>query len=281
MNEITTDATLRKLQLTALEILKVIDKVCRDNDIPYSLYAGSLLGAVRHKGFIPWDDDLDICMSRENYNRFLEVWKKAAPEGYLLQNKEIEPDFTQSFSKIRKDHTTFWQAGEEADKYHTGIFVDIFPIDRIPNGKLRRKLFRLQVVYYQVCTREFIPPQESALVRAVTKAFYAVTTKKFRASQRRRTESKLTYYNSDRTLDTISIETIGAMKKSYPADMLDSYVKLPFEDGEFSCFAKWDENLRKMYGDYMQLPPEEKRTWAHYPLCIDFEKNYEEIGACQ
>ena len=64
---------LRRLQLTQLEILKVIDKICREHDIPYSLYAGTLLGAVRHQGFIPWDDDLDICMSRANYNRFLKV----------------------------------------------------------------------------------------------------------------------------------------------------------------------------------------------------------------
>ena len=271
------EAKLRTLQLTELEILKVIDKVCRDNDIPYSLYAGSLLGAVRHKGFIPWDDDLDICMSRENYNRFLAAWEKASPEGYLLQNKDNAPGFTQSFTKIRKDHTTFWQEGEEVDQYHTGIFVDVFPIDRIPNGKLRRKLFRLEVVLYQVYTREFIPPQESALIRAATKAFYSVTTKKFRASQRRKLEKKLTRYNGDTTLDAIAIETINSMKTCYPADMLDSYVDMPFEDCTVMGFAKWDENLTRKFGDYMQLPPEEKRTWAHYPLCIDFEKNYEEI----
>ena len=98
---------LRRLQLTQLEILKVIDKICREHDIPYSLYAGTLLGAVRHQGFIPWDDDLDVCMSRANYNRFLEVWEQVQPEGYLLQNKENAPEFPQSFSKIRKLDTTF------------------------------------------------------------------------------------------------------------------------------------------------------------------------------
>ena len=102
---------LRRLQLTELEILKVVDKVCRDNKIDYSLYAGTLLGAVRHKGFIPWDDDLDICLTRENYNRFIKIWNANPPKGYILQNKENTPDFSQTFTKIRKDNTAFFQEG--------------------------------------------------------------------------------------------------------------------------------------------------------------------------
>lgn len=275
------EAKLRTLQLTELEILKVIDKVCRDNDIPYSLYAGSLLGAVRHKGFIPWDDDLDICMSRENYNRFLATWEKVSPEGYLLQNKDNAPGFSQSFTKIRKNHTTFWQEGENPNKYHTGIFVDVFPIDRIPNGKLQRKLFQLRAVSYQLCTREFVPPKERFLIRLATKAFYAITTSNFRASQRKKLENIITSYNSDKTLETIAIETISTIRTYYPADLLDSYIDIPFEDGVFMSFSQWDESLRRKFGDYMQLPPEDQRTWRHLPVCIDFEKNYEEIGACR
>ena len=98
-----TDSKLRRLQLTQLEILKVFDKICMDHGLRYSLYAGSLLGAVRHQGFIPWDDDLDVCMARADYDRFMEIWEAVKPEGYILQNKENTPGFTQSFSKIRKD----------------------------------------------------------------------------------------------------------------------------------------------------------------------------------
>ena len=98
------DNKLRKLQLIQTEMLEVVDVFCKKHNIPYSLYAGTLLGAVRHQGFIPWDDDLDICMSRENYNRFIELWTKEKPKGYILQNKETDPEFTQSFTKIRKEN---------------------------------------------------------------------------------------------------------------------------------------------------------------------------------
>ena len=115
------ESQLRQLQLTQLEILKVFDDFCRKHDLKYSLYAGSLLGAVRHKGFIPWDDDLDVCMSRIEYDRFLSLWEMQPVDGYVLQNKDNSIYFDQSFSKLRKDHTTFlehqWQVGNHHTAY--------------------------------------------------------------------------------------------------------------------------------------------------------------------
>lgn len=263
---------LRQLQLTQVEILRVIDRVCREHDIPYSLYAGTLLGAVRHQGFIPWDDDLDICMSRANYNRFLEVWEQVKPEGYLLQNKENSPDFTQSFSKIRKLNSTYQLKVEVGYKYHQGIFVDVFPIDRVPKGKRLQKKFIFDCMLYQLYSREFVPPTGSAAVRIGSRILLALTPKKCIASIRRQLLRSITQYSDDKSLPTMAIETMRTIGTEYPADMLDAYVDLPFEGGEFMCFANWDENLKRKFGDYMQLPPEEERTWRHPPMRIDFEK---------
>lgn len=269
---------LRELQLIQLEILKVIDKFCKTNNIKYSLYAGSLLGAVRHKGFIPWDDDLDICMERSEYNKFIDEWLKKGPEGYILQNKETEPSFTQSFTKIRKDHTTFLQSEDEAGKYHTGIFVDIFPIDRMPNEGVAKRIFDIRCMLYQLYTREFVPPKSGKITKLATSVLLKCTSSKSRKRIRSRLLKKITENDNDYSLNTTAIETMASLKIRFPKDMLDSYTFLKFEDGEFMCFKDWDEHLRCKFGDYMKLPPKEEQTWKHHPLIIDFERNFEEIN---
>ena len=179
------DKVLRQLQLTMLETLKVLDTFCRKHNIKYSLYAGTLLGAVRHQGFIPWDDDLDVCMSREEYDRFIALWEEEQPEGYILQNKENTPAYWQSFSKIRKDHTTFLQEEREAGKFHTGVFLDIFPLDRMPNGKLSRAIFKWRCMKYQLLTREFVPPKAGLVTRLGSAVILACTPKISRERIRR------------------------------------------------------------------------------------------------
>ena len=110
---------LRKLQLTQLEMLKYVDSFCKANGINYSIAYGTLLGAVRHKGFIPWDDDLDICMPRDDYNKFIELWKDT--DTYLLQNHNTDNDFSQSFTKIRKKNTAFVQEVDLNCNYHNVV----------------------------------------------------------------------------------------------------------------------------------------------------------------
>lgn len=135
----TSDQLQQQIWATEQEILDVIHQVCTEHGLRYSLAYGTLLGAVRHKGFIPWDDDIDLMMPREDYEKLLVIWNQSAPKGYILQNTRTDSDFTQNFTKIRKDHTTFLQDEAERTKhYHKGIFVDIFPGDRVPSGKLEK-----------------------------------------------------------------------------------------------------------------------------------------------
>ena len=272
------DKVLRQLQLTMLETLKVLDTFCRKHNIKYSLYAGTLLGAVRHQGFIPWDDDLDVCMSREEYDRFIALWEEEQPEGYILQNKENTPAYWQSFSKIRKDHTTFLQEEREAGKFHTGVFLDIFPLDRMPNGKLSRAIFKWRCMKYQLLTREFVPPKAGLVTRLGSAVILACTPKISRERIRRNILKKITRFNGRHDLDIAAIETMGSLRKTYAPDMPEAFVELPFEDGTYMCFAQWDDYLHREFGDYMQLPPEEERAWRHHPIVIDFEHNYEELN---
>lgn len=110
---------LKKLQLTQLEMLKYVDSFCKVNGINYSIAYGTVLGAVRHKGFIPWDKDLDICMPRDDYNKFIELWKDT--DTYLLQNHNTDNDFLQSFTKIRKKNTAFVQEVDLNCNYHNVV----------------------------------------------------------------------------------------------------------------------------------------------------------------
>lgn len=268
---------LRMLQLVQLEILEVIDKICADNGISYSLYAGTLLGAVRHKGFIPWDDDLDVCMSREDYEAFISIWNDVKPKGYIIQNKENTPNFTQSFSKIRKEHTTFLQYDFEREAYHTGIFVDIFPLDRIPDNKIGRIIFRWNCLKYQLFTREFVPPKSNIFVKAISKLILLTVPVSKRKYVRDRICEKITRYKDNKSFGIVAIETASTQKQIYPADMLDKFVRIKFENKYYMCFENWKQNLGIKYGDYMKLPPEEERIWRHHPIILNFEYDYEEL----
>ena len=265
-----------KLQNVQLEILDVIDQICKENDLHYSLYAGTLLGAIRHQDYIPWDDDLDICMSRTDYERFLTVWKDQDHPGYILQNKRNTPSFTQTFTKIRKDHTTFLQFEWEKERYHTGIFVDIFPFDHCPDSFLERQLFCYQCLKYLLYTREFVPPKASLFMRTITKFFLVLSSVNSRKRYRERFEQKLIERSTRNELPVMAIELLSSLSQIYSCDLFQNYIELPFHNLQLPCIVKWDEMLTVLYGDYMKLPPEEERVWKHEHLIIDFEHNYGE-----
>ena len=277
MKIIRDEFDLRRLQLTQLEILKVIDAFCKKHHIHYSLYAGTLLGAVRHKGFIPWDDDLDICMKRSEYNRFVKTWLREGPEGYIIQNKEIEPNYVQSFTKIRKDHTAFLQEEFERGKWHTGIFVDVFPIDRIPKELIKQKAFYLNALFYQLYTREFVPPLAGKATKVLTGMALRMTSEGRRRKLRQYHYRKMVAFNRNQSLPMVATEIQRTLKQILPSNLMDEYVDLPFEDGVFPCMKRYKEYLTIKFGDYNQLPPEEERTWRHHPIILDFEHNLDEL----
>ena len=276
MEEQLSEKELADLKAKELDILVKFDRMCKENNLRYFITAGTLLGAVRHKGFIPWDDDIDLMMPREDYEKLLSVWDQSAPKGYILQNTRTDSDFTQNFTKIRKDHTTFLQDEAERTKhYHKGIFVDIFPGDRVPSGKLEK------TVQYIACAINLLYSRghtsgSGGLIGKVENILLRAPKKKY-ATRRERAEKSIRRWNGNATLQYVFPNTIGCSRKLYPANLFENLKAMEFNGKQYMCAADPDTMLRIEYGDYMQLPPEEERVWKHHPILIDFEHNYEEL----
>ncbi|MBR6031149.1 MAG: LicD family protein [Bacteroidaceae bacterium] len=132
---------LRKLQLMLLDCLIETDRVCRANGIRYCIADGTLLGAIRHKGFIPWDDDIDVMMTREEYEKFTRVADQLDPSICFFQDNDTEASYPWGYAKIRRAGTRYIRVGQEHLKHRTGFMMDIFPMDDIPKSLFGQKLF--------------------------------------------------------------------------------------------------------------------------------------------
>lgn len=260
---------LRKLQLTQLNILRYVNDFCLKNNIKYSIAYGTALGAVRHRGFIPWDDDMDICMLREDYNKFLSLWKDS--DDYILQNNETNSDFTQTFSKIRKRNTSFVQKDDIGKSFHKGIFIDIFPFDRKPVGKFKQISQKINVMLFQLYFRGYIPEANGPILKIGSAVLLKLHNKNRYYEIAENHLQKAIKYNGDKTLPVFDTCTFSDMKKQYDENLFDDIEYIDFEDCKLPIFKNYKQFLKTCYGDYMKLPPKEEQTWFHHPLLVDFK----------
>lgn len=269
---------LPQVRKVELEILSVVHQFCIKYNIKYTLAYGTLLGAVRHKGFIPWDDDIDIWMPREDYDKFIELWYNNPVDGYILQTPYNEPEYTQNFTKIRKDNTTYLQMGEEQLSYHKGIFIDIFPLDRIASSKFKTIMQKLDAIFMMLYSRKYIPPNEKGLKKMISKIALSVVPKSKYNEMKRKFEIAIIKKSSKdcgyRSFDTFSDLNIA----SFSSEMFDNLQEIEFEGQFFWAPEESVDILKKQYGDFMKLPPEEDRVWTHHPVFIDFNNNCEDIS---
>lgn len=274
---VNQDVKLEDIQAVELEILDEIHRVCSENGLRYSLAYGTLLGAVRHKGFIPWDDDIDIMMPREDYDRLREIWSAKAKDGFILQDETMFDDYMNTFAKVRKDHTTFLQFNcERTCKYHTGLFVDIFPVDRkAPKGLPEKLQFAFYAVY--LLFNRGYPSKKGGFTGVGERILLGIVPKKCYRKLSLAAGRLSRKWNKNKNAPMISPSSFAAIHRVLPSDLFDDLELIPFQGKEYYAFHDWDTFLRLCFRDYMQLPPEEKRVWMHHPLLVSFEKNYQEI----
>ncbi|MBR0442212.1 MAG: LicD family protein [Firmicutes bacterium] len=251
--------TLRRLQMTELELLKEADRICRKNGIRYNIIAGTLLGAVRHGGFIPWDDDADIAMLRDDYERFRVACKKDLDtDRFYFQDHVTTEGYRWGYGKLRRKDTLFLREHQEHMPYEQGVFIDVFPLDPVPD----RWAGRAAVNFYCFLIRKMLwskvgrVADPSALKRRIYRILDSVPEEKILSAYDRLIGASARW--DSRWVRILMFPTpnreYGYLKRWY-----ETSEDISFEGTVFPGIRDREEYLSFKYGDYMTLPPEGRR----------------------
>lgn len=271
MEKVDKEKQLREHQKVMLDMLKIIDGICKKNNISYMLFAGTALGAVRHEGFIPWDDDLDIIMLRRDYEKFMHVaLKELDADSYYLQ-KEFSEHWPMFFSKLRKNNTACIERYIPRDeKVHQGIYIDIFPCDNLSNNKIKRNLQFLAskiIIAKSIKKRGYLTDSKLKKIVLLISDVFPI-------------RMLLKFVRNEKDLDSMYVHTFFAAASKYeknvfPREWFENRVEKLFEGDYYPVSRFYREMLTKIYGDYMILPSEADRKCKVHAEILDLEQSYE------
>lgn len=257
-----TPEMLRQLQLIQLEMLIEVDRICTKHNINYSIDGGTLLGAVRHKGFIPWDDDIDVIMTRSEYEIFFERCRTELDHTrFFLQERRTDPHYRVAYTRVRRKNTVYVRAGQEHMKHHSGVLIDIFILDNVPNQMVFRYFhyglcFFFRKILWSATGKIVMPNLAHRIIYSVLSCIpkgWAFKGFKMLADIcNRRSTDLVSHYAM--TYPNPRINKFGM-----PAYLLDGYTRLEFEGHTFKAIERYHDYLTWLYGDYMQLPPTEQQ----------------------
>ena len=253
------DKMLRSLQMTELECLKEVDRICVKNGIPYNIIAGTMLGAVRHKGFIPWDDDADVALLRPEYERFKEALKRDLDtDRFYFQDHSETEGYRWGYGKLRRKDSLFLREFQEHMPYEQGVFIDVFPLDPVPESKAGRTVWAVRcfLIRKALWAKVGKVADKSALKRLVFRCMDAIPEKTILARLDRMIDRSRRI--KSRWVRILMFPTpnkeYGYLRKWYL-----SSAPIIFEGAELAGVTDADEYLSFKFGDYMTLPPEEQR----------------------
>lgn len=263
----------RDLQLCMLEMIRDIDKICRKNNIEYYLSYGSCLGAVRHQGFIPWDDDFDIMLKYDQYQKFIQVCEdQLDKKKYFVQTPESEKNYYLSFAKIRNIKTTLIEEGNKNEDIIRGVYIDVFPLVGCPAGKLKRKLLEINRALVLSANRNII---NNKFLYFIFKLILKIFGK----------ESIINYctkqcikYNCSDYSEVCSVFDGDSFQIGKTTNKILGKPKyVQFENLKLPIPEHYDQYLTNIYGNYMKIPThDEIVAKEHTPYFLDLNLPYEE-----
>ena len=278
---------IREIQKVQLEILLDFDRICKKHNIKYQLFAGTLLGAIRHNGFIPWDDDIDLCLTRDEYNKFIEISKQELNKEYFLQTYDTDRYYYKQLARIRKNNTLMLQDLYSGLDMHHGICISLMPLDNVVPGTLKGDFHR---ILYQLLLNIFSRINDTRSLDSCKKRTGFKKNAKillhyiFKIIPKKKTDSfhtKIACMFNNKETQYITHLTNGATKKRYYAYMMKreefyDVIEGDFEGYKFPIPRNYHYLLSNLYGDYMKLPPEEKQKPHHGVVKISFNNNLDD-----
>ena len=249
---------LRKAQLYIANELK---RICENNGINYFLDCGSMLGAVRHHGFIPWDDDMDMGMKKDDYHKFLLVAENELGKDFFLDNYSANSNNALVYSKIRLKGTTYLEAKGNPNSNHNEIFVDIFPYYFVSDNEMMR---RIEGILMSVFSQAIMSKSGYKVWRGggIAKRFKFLPTDLLGKCLKKKTMHRIIdgLYNKHTDTRRMCIHSGSCYAYwFFPREIFDDYIDIEFEGYLFKIPKRYDAYLSKVYGNYMALPPNEKR----------------------
>lgn len=270
-------SSFREVQLKGYEILNVVVDICEKHGLTYYLSSGTLLGAIRHDGFIPWDNDIDIEMPLPDYRRFLRIAKEELPDTLFLQTYFSDPGYNEMWAKVRANNTTSLPLAWKKMDIHWGIGIDIFPVVGIyENAFLRKMQIKLHAICRTLLAKDFLVATDSPdLSLPKVRVLFAIP-KGIRILLCRLME-QFTFRDpsKEKTSSLVFVEINYAMKR----EAYGSGLKKKFESREFVIPQDYDYVLTQLYGDYMTPPPVEERNGHEGSLgkiLYDCNRSYKE-----
>ena len=251
MRKITDIHELRQIQMG---ILDEVHQYCEAHSLRYFLSSGTLIGAVRHKGYIPWDDDIDIYMPRQDYEQFLQCYHDAKGV-YRAINPQTEPHYYYTFAKVVDLRTRMVE--KETEGYEIGVYMDIFPVDYVTdNLQERERVFKLKKLLYKIrrCKISNSNPLQSRLAYLVYRYLPLSVSQIERKIRRLIVLEKPTHTVCNMT------EAGPKLKGCFPAEDIGSSVDIEFEGKTYKTMVGYKDYLERTYGDYMTLPPVDQRV---------------------